>query len=61
MDITVKRLDSGYYHIRAGRMLWAQPRIWPCDEETFRAATFQGDSGWAGKFIKAAMKLAETA
>ena len=57
MEISIKRLPSGWYHIQAGMMLWAQPRNWPCDEATLRAATFQGETDWADEFIKEVMKL----
>lgn len=41
MKIFVKRLDSGYFHIRGeGPCNWAQPPSWPCDEKTLRAHTF---------------------
>lgn len=39
--ITVRRLESGYYHVRGqGPCNWAQPPEWPCDEATLRAHTF---------------------
>lgn len=39
--LTVKRLDSGYFHVRGfGPCNWAQPPHWPCDEETLRAHAF---------------------
>lgn len=37
--IKVKRLPSGYYHVRlypGGPCEWAQPPLWPCDEDTLR-------------------------
>lgn len=35
--ITVKRLDTGYWHIRGhGPCNFAQPPVWPCDVETLR-------------------------
>lgn len=38
MKIHVKRLSSGYWHIRGdGPCNWTQPPTWPCDEETIRA------------------------
>ncbi len=39
--LEIKKLDSGYYHIRGdGPCNWAQPPHWPCDEETLRKHTF---------------------
>ena len=39
--ITVKRLSSGYFHIRGnGPCNWAQPPMWPCAEEVLRKYTF---------------------
>lgn len=53
--ITVKRLSSGYFHIRGvGPCNWAQPPAYPCDEETFRAHAFE-EAGEA--FISAALAL----
>ena len=41
MSISVKRLPSGYFHIRGkGPCNWAQPPHWPCSEEVFRAHAF---------------------
>lgn len=38
--ISVKRLSSGYFHIRGdGPENWAQPPTWPCSEETLREHT----------------------
>ncbi len=32
--VTVKRLDSGYWHLRSiGPCNWAQPRLWPSPSE----------------------------
>jgi len=55
--IIVKRLGSGYWHIRGfGPCNWAQPPVWPCDEKTLRQFSFQE----AGEgFIRDAMKVAE--
>jgi hypothetical protein len=37
MKVTVKKLDSGYYHVRGvGPCNWSQPPTWPCDESTIR-------------------------
>lgn len=41
MQITVKRLKSGYWHIRGqGPCNWAQPPEWPCSEEALRKHAF---------------------
>lgn len=41
MNITIKRLPSGYYHIRGqGPCNWTQPRNWPCDAGEIRSAAF---------------------
>jgi len=38
---TVRKLDTGYYHIRGvGPCNWAQPPSWPCDEDTLRGSAF---------------------
>jgi len=39
--ISVKKLSTGYYHIRGqGPCNWAQPPYWPCSEEVLRAHAF---------------------
>jgi len=51
--LTVRRLPSGYWHVRGlGLCNWAQPPVWPCDEETLRAHTFHEA---AESFIRAAL------
>lgn len=41
MAIAIRRLPSGYYHIRGdGPCEWAQPPEWPCSERTLRAYAF---------------------
>ncbi len=41
MIITVKKLSTGYWHIRGhGPCNWAQPPHWPCSEETLRDHAF---------------------
>lgn len=56
--VIVKRLASGWWHIRGnGPCNWAQPPIWPCDEETLRAHAFPQASE---KFLKAALHHADT-
>ena len=41
MTITVKRLETGWYHLRGyGPCEWAQPPYWPCTEEVLRAHAF---------------------
>ncbi len=53
MSIIVKRLQSGYYHVRGdGPCNWSQPKTWPCDEEHFRAHAFP-EAG--EQFIREAM------
>lgn len=38
MTLTIRRLDSGYWHVRGrGPCNWTQPPVWPCDAETLRA------------------------
>ena len=57
--IDVRRLASGYYHVRGnGPCEWAQPPRWPCDEDTLRAHAFPQASE---QFIRAAMKSQEPA
>lgn len=51
MNLRIKRLDSGYYHIRGqGPCNWAQPPTWPCSEQVLLAHTF----GEAGNEFRAA-------
>lgn len=59
MDIQVKRLDSGYYHI-SGKGHFSQPPHWPCSEEILREYAFYGeaDKAFAEDFIKAAIGAA---
>lgn len=58
-SVTVKRLDSGYFHVRGtGPCNWAQPRRWPCSETELRLAAFPEASD---SFIREAMKLSEKA
>ena len=58
MKITVKRLPSGYWHIRGlGPCNWAQPPSWPCSEEMLREHTFQQASE---EFIRSSMSLGLT-
>lgn len=43
--VTVKRLSSGYYHLRGvGPCNWAQPQAWPCAESDLEDAFF-GEAG----------------
>lgn len=56
MKITVKRLESGYWHIRGvGPNNWAQPPHWPATEDELRehACSESGES-----FIRAALAAA---
>ena len=58
-DLEIRRLDSGYWHIRGnGPCEWAQPPTWPCDEATLRAHAFPESSE---TFIRAALRASETA
>jgi hypothetical protein len=53
-EISVRRLDGGYYHVRGhGPCEWAQPPAWPCSEETLRAHAFPEASEG---FIRAALQ-----
>jgi hypothetical protein len=55
-DITVKRLDSGYYRVSgAGPCEWTQPPEWPCDEAMLRAHAFPEASE---SFLRRAAELA---
>ena len=57
MSITVKKLYSGYYHIRGiGPCNWAQPPIWPCDEVMIRQCVFPEASE---KFILECIEAAQ--
>lgn len=39
--VTVKRLSSGFFHIRGrGPCNWSQPPHWPCSEAELRAHAF---------------------
>ena len=41
MTLTIKRLPSGYWHIRgSGPCNWAQPPFFPCDNLTLREHAF---------------------
>lgn len=52
MIITVKRMESGYYHIRGrGPCNWAQPPHWPCSERVLRAHAFPEASEEFLKFL----------
>ena len=38
-DVTVRRLPSGYWHVRGrGPCSYAQPTTWPCSEAELRAS-----------------------
>jgi len=55
-EIAVKRLPSGYYHLRGrGPCNWAQPPHWPCDGETLRSHAFPETSE---AFLRACERLA---
>lgn len=56
MKISVKKLESGYYHIRGeGPCNWAQPNAWPCSEEMLRRSAFPEASE---AFVRAAFRAA---
>ena len=58
MTISVKRLPSGYWHIRGkGVCNWTQPQWWPCSEQEIRAAAFSeaGES-----FLEEVVRVAGT-
>ncbi len=58
-EITVSRLDSGYWLIRRNGEQWSQPPHWPCSEAVFRAHAF--NPGWLSPaFVRDAMRLAES-
>ena len=41
MKLTIKQLESGYWHVRGtGPCNWAQFLLWPRDIETARRAAF---------------------
>ena len=51
--ITIRRLPSGYYHVRGnGPCEWAQPQAWPCSEAELWASAFPEASD---AFIRAAL------
>lgn len=55
MTITIRRLSSGYWHIRGhGPCNWSQPDHWPCSIETLRIYAFPQASE---EFFAAAMVL----
>jgi hypothetical protein len=57
MTLEIKRLSSGYWHIRgAGPCNWAQPPIWPSDEAVLRGHMF-GQASEA--FVKQCMGVSE--
>ena len=57
--ITVKQLDSGYWHVRGdGPCEWSQPPHFPCDEKTLREHAFPEASD---KFIREAAREWEQA
>jgi hypothetical protein len=53
-DISVKRADNGWWHIRGqGPCNWAQPPHWPCSEATLREHAFPEASEG---FIRSALR-----
>lgn len=58
MSLQIRKLESGYFHIRGlGPCNWAQPKHWPCDEETLRKSAFPQASE---EFIREALREAGT-
>lgn len=55
MTLMIRRLESGYYHLRGrGPCNWAQPPSWPCSEAVLREHAFPQ----AGEeFIRAALAI----
>lgn len=55
MKIAVRRLPSGWWHVRGeGPENWSQPPTWPCDELTLREHACRGASS---RFFVAAMRI----
>lgn len=55
-EIVVKRLSTGYYHVRGqGPCEWAQPERWPATEDEIRSSAFPEASE---EFLLAAIRLA---
>lgn len=55
--IVVKRLPTGYYHVRGrGPCEWAQPKYWPASEEEIRSTAFPEASE---EFILSAIREAD--
>lgn len=52
MRIQVKKLESGYFHVRGeGPCNWAQPKYWPCNVEHLQSHAFPQASD---QFLRAA-------
>ncbi len=58
MKIDIKKLSSGYYHIRGrGPCNWTQVPHWPCDEQTIREHCFpQVSEEFIAACVKASIK-----
>lgn len=57
MNIEVRRLDSGWWHVRGeGPCNWTQPPRWPASEKSIRAHAFPEASE---EFLRAAVRRAE--
>lgn len=53
--ITIRKLSSGYWHIRGvGPCNWAQPKYWPCIEVHLRETAFPQASE---NFIRDVIKI----
>jgi hypothetical protein len=49
-EVSVKRLDSGYWHLRGiGPCNWAQPPRWPCPDDQAPEGSFFGKASGAFK------------
>lgn len=56
-NISVKRLESGYYRIRGvGPCNWSQPPYWPCSEDVLRQHAMPEASD---EFVRAAARHGE--
>ena len=54
-DVSVRRLSSGYWHLRGqGPCSWAQPPSWPCSERVLREHAF-GEA--SEEFIQSCLRL----
>lgn len=53
MNLDIRRLDSGWWHVRGrGPCNWTQPPVWPASEEQIREHAFPQASE---EFLRAAL------